>query len=163
MHTMERYFSPVPTMEITDGIAEALLRTVIRFAKVLKNDPQNYEARAEIMWAGSLSHNGLTGCGGVGDWASHQIEHELGGMYNVAHGAGLAAVWGSWARYVYREQPARFARFATQVLGVTHTGDDAETALCIAAMEEFFRSINMPTSLRELGITPAGGDQAFGL
>ena len=74
-------------------------------------DPENYEARAEIMWCGSLSHNGLTGCGTCGgDWATHLMEHELGGMFDVAHGAGLAAVWGSWARYVYKTNPGRFAQ-----------------------------------------------------
>ena len=113
MHTMERYLNHGENMEMTDGISEALMRTVIKSAKILKEDPRNYEARAEVMWAGSLSHNGLTGCGtDGGDWASHQIEHELGGMFDVAHGAGLAAVWGSWARYVHAESIDRFVKFA---------------------------------------------------
>jgi len=96
MHTMERYFHQDGGMELTDGIAVALIRTVMKNAKILKENPSDYDARAEVMWASSLSHNGLTGCGtDGGDWASHQIEHELGGMFDVAHGAGLAAVWGS--------------------------------------------------------------------
>ena len=109
------------------------------------------------MWAGSLSHNGLTGCGTAGgDWASHQLEHELGGMFDVAHGAGLAAVWGSWARYVLDGNPARFAQFAVRVMGQTEGDDEKETALRgICAMEEFYRSVNMPTSLAELGIHPS--------
>ena len=100
-------------MEMTDGISEALLRTVIKSARTLRDDPENYEARAEVMWASSLSHNGLTGCGtDGGDFASHQLEHELSGMFDVIHGAGLAAIWGSWARYVYRARPDRFASLA---------------------------------------------------
>lgn len=132
------------------------MRTVMHNAHVLMKDPQNYDARAEIMWAGSLSHNGLTGCGTAGDWASHQIEHELGGMFDVAHGAGLAAVWGSWARYVYQEEPEKFAHFAIHVMGVpADSGTAEETALAgIRAMEDFFRSINMPVSLSELGVHP---------
>lgn len=155
MHTMERYFNQVENMELTDGISEALMRTVMKYARVLLDEPENYEARAEVMWAGSLSHNGLTGCGtDGGDWASHQLEHELGGMFDVAHGAGLSAVWGSWARYVYRERTDRFARFAVKVLGVEESGDPEKTALAgIEAMEAFYRSIHMPTSLTELGIS----------
>lgn len=158
MHTMERYFTAGSSMEITDSIAEALMRTVIRNAKILRDTPQNYEARAEIMWAGSLSHNGLTGCGNDGgDFASHKLEHELGGMFDVAHGAGLAAIWGSWARYVYDARPDRFRRFAVNVMGITDSGTDQELALQgIEAMELFYRSIGMPTSLEELGIAPTG-------
>lgn len=160
MHTMERYLNQSENMELTDGISEALLRTVMKNAKILLDDPQNYEARAEVMWAGSLSHNGLTGCGtDGGDWASHQLEHELGGMYDVAHGAGLAAVWGSWARYVMDARPERFARLAVQVLGVEDTGDAMETAVKgVEAMEGFYRSIRMPVNLRELGIEPSEGE-----
>lgn len=94
LHTMERYFVNIETMEITDSISESLMQTVIYNARILLNEPGNYNARAEIMWAGSLSHNGLTGCGtGGGDWSCHQLEHELGGLYDVTHGAGLAALW----------------------------------------------------------------------
>ena len=98
MHTMERYFTP-SSMATTDGIAEALMRTVIEQTKTLKADPTNYEARAEVMWAGSLSHNDLTGVGDLngGDWSTHMLEHEVSGMFGVTHGAGLAAIWGSWA------------------------------------------------------------------
>ena len=95
------------------------MQTVIYNARILLNEPGNYNARAEIMWAGSLSHNGLTGCGtGGGDWACHQLEHELGGLYDVTHGAGLAALWGSWARYVYDANPERFAQFATNIFDI---------------------------------------------
>lgn len=154
MHTMERYLTTAEDTMLTDGIGEALMKTVIQSAKILKENPENYNARAQVMWASSLSHNGLTGCGTIGDWASHQLEHELGGMFDVAHGAGLAAIWGSWARYVYKEKPERFAQFAVNVMGVTNDFIHPEkTALAgIHAMEEFYHSISMPTSITELGV-----------
>lgn len=154
MHTMERYLTTEENTMLTDGIGEALMKTVIQSAKTLKDDPNNYNASAQVMWASSLSHNGLTGCGTIGDWASHQLEHELGGMFDVAHGAGLAAIWGSWARYVYKEKPERFAQFAVNVMGVTNDFINPEkTALAgIQAMEEFFHSISMPISITELGV-----------
>ena len=154
MHTMERYFNMSDNMELTDGISEHLLRTVMKNAEILMDDPENYNARTEVMWAGSLSHNGLTGCGtDGGDWACHKLEHELGGMFDVAHGAGLAAVWGSWARYVMDARPERFARFAVNVMGVIPGGDDQETALKgIEAMEDFYRRIEMPVCIRDMGI-----------
>ena len=154
MHTMERYFVNIETMEITDSMSESLMQTVIYNARILMKEPGNYNARAEIMWAGSLSHNGLTGCGtGGGDWSCHQLEHELGGLYDVTHGAGLAAIWGSWARYVYDVNPERFAQFATNVFEIPCDLDFNKTALAgIEAMENFFRSIQMPTSLHELGL-----------
>ena len=156
MHTMERYFTNGGNMEITDAIAEGLMRTVIKNAKLLVDDPNNYDARAEIMWSGSLSHNGLTGCGNDGgDFASHLLEHEIGGMFDVAHGAGLAAIWGSWARYVIDSCTPRFAKFAVNVMGVTPGNNDMETGLKgIEAMEDFYRAIKMPTNLKELGIDP---------
>ena len=158
MHTMERYFVGDGTMELTDQIAEALLRTVMRYAVVLKEEPENYEARAEIMWAGSLAHNDLTGLGGGGgDWCCHMLEHELGGMFDVTHGAGLAAVWPSWARYVFRDCMDRFTRFAVNVMGVDPEGkSDEEIALAgISAMEELYHSIDMPVGLKKLGIDPS--------
>ena len=156
MHTMERYFNHGENMELTDGISEALMRTVIRNAKILVKEPENYDARAEVMWAGSLSHNGLTGCGtDGGDWATHKLEHELGGMFDVAHGAGLAAIWGSWARYVCGERIERFVQFAEHFMGVEPQETEQKTAEAgIAAMEDFYREIHMPTSLTELGIAP---------
>ena len=160
MHTMERYFTNGGTMEITDSMAEALLRTVMKNAEILLEDPKNYEARAEIMWAGSLSHNGLTGFGSDGgDWMTHKLEHEIGGLFDVAHGAGLAAIWGSWARYVYKDCLPRFRRFAVNVMGVSESGTDEEIACRgIEATEEFFRRLHMPTNLRELGIDASEED-----
>ena len=157
MHTMERYFSAVGNMELTDRLAEGLLCTVMENARILLQEPDNYEARAEVMWAGSLAHNGLTGCGGDGgDWMPHKLEHEIGGMFDVAHGAGLAAVWGSWARYVYRDCLPRFKSFARKVMKVSEEGTDEEIALRgIEAMEDFYREIKMPVNLKELGIAPS--------
>lgn len=159
MNTMERYFTPNGTMELTDSLAEGLMRTVMKNAVILRDDPQNYDARAEIMWAGSLSHNGLTGCGSDGgDWVPHGLEHEMGGMFDVTHGAGLAAVWGSWARYVYRDCLDRFVKFAVNVMDVENSGTDEEIAVRgIEAMEDFYRSIHMPICFSELGIAPTQG------
>ncbi len=156
MHTEERYFTSGGNMELTDGIAEALMRTVIKNAHILKNNPDDYNARAEVMWAGSLSHNGLTGCGSNGmDFGSHMLEHEIGGMFDVAHGAGLAAIWPSWARYVYKDCLPRFKKYALNVMGVEDTGSDEEIAMAgIEAMEDFYHSIGMPINMRELGLAP---------
>ena len=157
MHTMERYFTQGGNMELTDEIAEALLRTVMKYAEILHTDPDNYEARAEIMWAGSLAHNDLTGCGNDGgDFATHMLEHEMGGMFDVTHGAGLAAVWPSWARYVYKECLPRFVRYAVKVMGVSDSGQGDEVVALegITRMEDFYHRIGMPVNMRELGIAP---------
>ena len=156
MHTLERYFTQGGNMELTDQIAEGLMRTVMKNALILRDDPANYDARAEVMWASSLSHNDLTGLGANGmDFVSHGMEHELGGMFDVTHGAGLSAVWPSWARYVYRDCLPRFVKFARNVMNVEPGASDEETALRgIAALEDFFRSIHMPVTLRELGVEP---------
>ncbi len=161
MHTMERYFTP-ESMDLTDRFAEGLLKTVMKNAVILHTDPTNYEARAEVMWAGSLSHNGLTGCGNtVSDFMTHKLEHELGGMFDVTHGAGLAAVWPSWARLVMGSCLDRFVSFAINVMDVDASclTDDEESKMVIAekgvvALEDFFHSIDMPTTLAELGIRP---------
>lgn len=163
MHTMERYFTNGGNMEITDAIAEGLLRTVKKNAVILRDDPFNSDARAEVMWAGSLSHNGLTGFGSSGgDWMTHKMEHELGGLYDVAHGAGLAAIWGSWARYVLKDCLPRFKKFAVNVMDIENTGSDEEIALKgIEATEAFFKSIGMPVNLRELGVEPTDEELAL--
>lgn len=156
MHTMERYFTNTPNVDLIDRMSEGLLVAVRDAAPVAVETPDNYEARATLMWAGSLSHNGLTGTGRVSDFASHKIEHELGGMFDVAHGAGLCAVWGSWARYVYKTNPARFAQFAVRVFGVPENFFDLEATAIkgIEAWEDWCHKIGMPISLSQLGITP---------
>lgn len=152
MHTLERYFSKHVDMNLTDAIAEALMRTVMDSAAVVMREPDNYRHRAQIMWAGSLSHNDLTECGMEKDFATHKLEHELSAVYGVTHGAGLAALWASWARYVLPGHEARFAQYAVNVMHVTPDfGDLRETALeGIRRTEEFFRSIGMPVSISEL-------------
>ena len=152
MHTMERYFSRGEDMAVTDALAEGLLRTVLNVAPKVLADPCNYELRSQLMWASSLSHNGLTGCGLTGDWATHKLEHELSGMFDVSHGAGLAAVWGSWARYVMDADLPRFARFAVNVMGVEQDfrSQEATAEAGICALEDFFRSLDMPVSIHEL-------------
>ena len=155
MHTLERYFTQGGNMELTDEIAEGLMRTVMKNALILRDDPANYDARAEVMWASSLSHNDLTGLGANGmDFVSHGMEHEMGGMFDVTHGAGLSAVWPSWARYVYRDCLPRFVKFARTVMDVEGTSDEDTALKGIAALEDFFRSIHMPVTLKELGVEP---------
>lgn len=152
MHTMERYFSHDDDMTLTDELAEGLLRTVKDSALEVLQNPEDYRHRAQIMWAGSLAHNDLTGCGTTSDFATHQLEHELSAMFDVAHGAGLAALWCSWARYVYKENVSRFVRFAVNVMGIANDFTDPEhTALLgIKRMEDFYRTIGMPVSIKEL-------------
>lgn len=154
MHTMERYLTGGETLKVTDAIGEDIVRTVIACSKRLLKNPEDYEARANLMWAGALSHNGLTGCGGDGgDWATHTLGHELSALYDVAHGAALTALWGAWARYVYKDVLCRFYNFAVQAMGVRPSGSREEIALKgIEAVEEWFRAIGLPTSIGELGI-----------
>ena len=152
MHTMERYFAPEDDMDLTDALAEAVLRSMKENVFKVLADPEDYRARAQIMWGGSVAHNDLTGCGMTGDWATHQLEHELSGMFDVTHGAGLAAIWPSWARYVLKENVSRFVRFAVNVMDVPNDFTDPEgTALRgIEAMERFYHAIGMPINIHEL-------------
>lgn len=152
MHTMERYFTHDDDMTLTTEVAEAVMRTLMDSVFAVLKNPEDYRHRAQIMWGGSIAHNGLTGCGVADDWATHQLEHELSGMFDVTHGAGLAAVWPSWARYVYKENVSRFVRFAVNVMGVPNDFTDPEgTALKgIEAMERFYHAIGMPINIHEL-------------
>ena len=156
MHTLDRYFNPLDN-ELTDAIAEALLRTVIASGRVAVRDTHDYDAMSELMWAGSLSHNGLTGLGGQPDFAVHLLGHELSAMFDTAHGASLATVWGSWARYVCKTRTARFTRYAKNVWGLENADETALALAGIRATEEYFRSIGMPTSFGEnndVGVQP---------
>jgi len=152
MHTMERYFSKYDDMMLTDALSEALLRTVKECAVEVLQRPDDYRLRAQIMWAGSLAHNDLTECGTEKDFATHRLEHELSALFGVTHGAGLAALWGSWARYVMPRHVSRFVQFAVNVMGVANDfAHPDETALRgIEAVERFYRRIGMPTSIPEL-------------
>lgn len=152
MHTMERYFTHDDDMTLTTGLAEAVLRTMKDCVFAVLKNPEDYRNRAQIMWGGSVAHWGLTGCGVEEDWATHQLEHELSGMFDVTHGAGLAAIWPSWARYVMHENLSRFVQFAVNVMDVPNDFSDPEgTALRgIEAMERFYHAIGMPVNIREL-------------
>ncbi len=154
MHTMERYFSKYQDMTLTDNIAEALLRTVKECTYEVLAHPDDYRARAQIMWAGSLSHNNLMECGAEKDFATHRLEHELSAKFNATHGAGLAALWPWWARYVIKDNRnvPRFVRFAVNVMGVENdfSAPKATAERGIQAMERFYHDIGMPTSISEL-------------
>lgn len=157
MHTMERYFIPAIKCDLTDEIAEGLLRTVIKNGAVAVKDPADYDAMAEVFWASSLSHNNLTECGRGKDFSVHKLGHPLSARYGVTHGASLAAVWGAWAEELYRDCPTRFARFGRSVWGVEEKDDLTASEKGIQCTVDFFRSIGMPTSLSDLnvGITEA--------
>ena len=148
MHTLERYFHNGYALDFTDQLSFTLLKTVMKYAPIALENPEDYDARANLMWCGSLSHNGLMAAGNnnAGDWACHQIEHELSAEFDVAHGAGLAAIWGSWARYVLDTDRDRFVKLGEGVFG------ESDPIKAIEKFEDFFRSIGMPTNLRELGL-----------
>lgn len=152
MHTLDRYFNPVPDNQISDALAEALLRVVIDNGVGAVENPADERYMSEIMWCGSLSHNGLTGLGGQKDFAVHQLGHALSGRYDVAHGASLSAVWGSWAREVAdADGYARFARFARNVWQVTEA-DDRQAALDgISRQEAYFEKLHMPVGICQFG------------
>lgn len=159
MHTLERYFSNSPDTDLTDRIAEGLIKAVVDAGNIAIAQPNDYEARATLMWASSLSHNDLTGLGREVFMACHQLEHELSGMYDrVAHGAGLSVIWPAWAKYVYRHAPKRFAQYANRVWGCKIDAEYPEkTALeGILATEAYFKSIGMPVRLSELDVDDQG-------
>ncbi len=151
-HVMERYFTPQRDVDVTDRMCEALMIAIIENGRRVMADPNSYEARAEIMWAGTVAHNDIVGVGRSGDWSSHRIEHELSAIYDIAHGAGLAIVFPAWMKHVYKHDIPRFKQFAERVFEVT-AGSDEEVALeGIARLESFFREIGLPVTLSEAGI-----------
>jgi alcohol dehydrogenase YqhD (iron-dependent ADH family) len=161
-HIMERYFTKEPNVELTDELCEGTMRTIIRNArKVFSGGENNYDARAEIMWAGALAHNGLLDTGRIGDWASHALDHELSALFDIAHGAGLAIIFPAWLRYNIKENTPRLARFAAKVWGVDGAFYDYEQAAMegIMRMENFFRSIGMPVKFPDANIDPARIDE----
>lgn len=151
MHTLDRYFTPMQGNELTDALAEALMRTVIHYGPMAVQNPADYQAQSELMWAGSLSHNNLTGLGAEKEFAIHQLGHELSGRFGVAHGESLSAMWKAWALYVYKEDPARFARYACNVWRLeTMTDIDTAAREGIETTVRFFSSLGMPVSLPQL-------------
>ncbi|TCL69310.1 hypothetical protein EDC14_10127 [Hydrogenispora ethanolica] len=153
-HVMERYFTDVPHVDLTDRLCEAVLKTMIRNTQLVMQKPDNYDARAEMMWSGTLAHNDLLSTGRVGDWAVHLIEQELSAIYDVAHGAGLAVVFPAWMKYTLRRNVAKFIQFAVRVWDVEYDFDDPERTARegIRRLESFYRTIGMPTNLRELQV-----------
>lgn len=154
-HILERYFTNEKNVELTDRLCETTLKTIINNSHLVLDDPTNYEARAEIMWAGTLAHNDLLGTGRIGDWGSHDIEHEISGIYDIAHGAGLAIIFPAWMKYVYKHDINRFAQFAHRVWDVEIDLNNLERTAKrgILKTEQFFRSIGMPVRLSEVNIS----------
>jgi len=155
MHTLDRYFAPDTDNKLTDELAEALMRIVIEYGKAAMEKPDNYQARSELMWAGSLSHNGLTGLGQTMDFAVHQLGHTLSAKYDIPHGESLAIAWPAWARFVYSDDVSRFAKYARNVWGAAANDDETAAVEGIEATEAFFQSIGMPVTL-----TASIGDRA---
>ncbi len=163
MHTLDRYFTPIDGNQLTDEIAEGLMRTVLENGPIVYTTPDDYDAMSEIMWCGSVSHNGITGLGRGRDFSCHKLGHELSGMFDVAHGASLSATWASWARYVYKINPDRFAHYGEKVFGILpeefegtpEEQTDAAAQAAIDQTEAFFHSLDMPICLGELvGVQP---------
>ena len=152
-HIMERYFTPTEGVETTDGISEGLLKAIMKEAVKVIAEPENYDARANIMWAGTMAHNGICGCGKTEDWVSHFMEHELSAVYGVVHGAGLAVVFPAWLTFMAEHKPERVIKFSLNVMGVAESEDKKE--ICkngIDKLKRFYKSIGLPVNLGELGI-----------
>ena len=153
MHTLDRYFNPVSDNETSDAMAEALLKVVLRNGTKVFENPADSHAMGEIMWCGSLSHNGLTGLGGQKDFAVHQLGHAISAKYDVAHGASLSAIWGSWAKAVAdADGYQRFARFGRNVWDIQESDDQKAAELAISKQVDYFMSLRMPVSLQDFGI-----------
>ena len=152
-HVFERYFTNTKEVEITDRLCEAVLLTIVKEAPRVIADPDNYDARANIMWAGMVAHNNICGVGRQQDWNSHGLEHELSGLYDVAHGAGLAVIMPSWMQYVYKHNVMRFCQMATRVFGCQMNFENPETTAIegIRRFRTFLHSIGMPINFAELG------------
>mgnify|MGYP000940629354 FL=1 len=153
-HVFERYFTNTTHVDLTDALCEATLTTIIANGPAVLKDPKNYDAWAEIGFAGTVAHNGLLGMGREQDWACHNMEHELSAIYDVAHGAGLAVVTPAWMTYVYKDNIDMFAQFAVKVMGVTKGFRDKEELVLegIERLRQFYRRMGLPQTLSELGI-----------
>ena len=152
-HVMERYFTNTPEVSITDRLCEAVMCSIVETAPRVLRDPNNYEARANLMWAGTLAHNDTCGVGREQDWATHALEHQLSALYDVAHGAGLAVMFPAWMEYTMAHNPMRFAQFASRVFGVAMDFEDPRrTARAgISALRAFFKSMGMPLNFEQIG------------
>ena len=153
-HVFERYFTNTTHCDLTDGLCEVTLKTLIRNALLASKNMRDYEAWSELGFAGTIAHNGLLGMGREQDWACHDMEHELSAIYDVAHGAGLAVLTPGWMRYVYKENINMFVQFAVNVMGVegSYRDPDAIAQEGITRLREFFNKLGLPATLSELGI-----------
>lgn len=151
-HIYERYFSNTTGTQLVDAYSEAILRDVMDQAMTLRLNPDDYDARADVMWAGTLAHNGLCGVGKVEDWASHRLEHEISAFYNVAHGAGLAVIIPAWMEFCARRNPDKLWRFAINVMSVNPAGKDTDEIIDegISELKNFYHDLGLTTNLREL-------------
>ncbi len=156
-HMMERYFTRVEHVELTDRLIAAGIKTVLHNAPIVMARPTDYDARAEIMWTGALAHNTLLHTGRVGDWGSHKLEHELSASFDIAHGAGLAIVHPAWMKHAVKQAPKKLAQFAAQIFDVpADFGDETAAALeGVRRLEAFYRSLGMPTRLSDVGLENA--------
>lgn len=152
-HVMERYFNNTPATQLTDSVSEAVLRTIVEVTPRVLENPEDYEMRANLMWCGTLAHNGICGTGVDEDWTSHFIEHEISALYGVTHGAGLAVVFPAWQTFMTRHNLRKVAQMAHNVWRVTPTGNDLADALeGIRLFKDFLHRIGMPVTFVELGV-----------
>ena len=153
-HLMERYFTTVRNVDLTDRLIEGTMKSLIKNAYLVTQTPDDYDVRAEIMWSGTIAHNGLLDTGRIGDWASHDIEHELSAIYDIAHGAGLSVIFPAWMKYVYKTDIKRFAQFASRVWGIDSYFNDEEFMALegIRMLENFYKDIKLPIRLSQLKI-----------
>ena len=151
-HILERYFSPTEEVETTDRISEGLLMAIMEEAPKVMAAPDDYQARANIMWAGTMAHNGVCGCGRREDWTSHGLEHVLSAVYGVTHGAGLAVVFPAWMTFMASHRPEKVAQLGRRIFGVTAAGDKEAALKTVDSLRAFFKSIGLPLTLGELGI-----------
>ncbi|MBN2101364.1 MAG: iron-containing alcohol dehydrogenase [Candidatus Aenigmarchaeota archaeon] len=151
-HIIERYFTNTKNVDLTDKLCESTMRSIIKNAKLVMENPENYDYRAELMWASTVAHCGLLGTGRQEDWATHLLEHELSAIYDVAHGAGLAVLYPAWMKFVYKNDVRRFAQFAEEVWGIREGSDEEKALEGIEALRGFYKNLGVATTLKELNI-----------
>lgn len=152
-HVLERYFSPSKHNDLTNGLCESVMRTIIDKLSLLKDCPDDYNARAELMWAATIAHSNFLSVGRVGDWATHAMEHKISGIYDIKHGAGIAILLPAWMKYVWRKHIEEFERFSRKVWELSDNSPEATACAGIAAFESFLYSLGVATTFEEIGIT----------
>jgi alcohol dehydrogenase YqhD (iron-dependent ADH family) len=152
-HMMERYFVNTKSVDVTDRMIEGAIKSIIEFGPKAIENPTDYDIRAEVMWTGTVAHNGFLDTGRGGDWASHGIEHELSAIFDIAHGAGLAVIFPAWMKFVSKKNPFKLVQFGKRIFGIDSNCEKTVISEMIYRMEMFFKKIGMPTRLSELNIT----------